>query len=92
MSEDSITAEESVALYRQLAEEDPAFRSDLAISLVNLSIDLAGAGRREAALAAISEAVAICQELPKAEVIRQSLLAHALDHLGVRLAEMGRHA
>jgi hypothetical protein len=32
VSEDAITSEESVALYRRLAAADPSFRSDLAMS------------------------------------------------------------
>ena len=40
-----------------------AFRPDLALSLNNLSADLAGLGRQEDALAAIQEAVTIRREL-----------------------------
>ena len=74
-AEFSLTA---VAVVRALLNEDieglavllpdglpspAAFRPDLALSLNNLSADLAGLGRQEDALAAIEEAVTIRREL-----------------------------
>jgi hypothetical protein len=74
-AEFSLTA---VAVVRALLNEDieglavllpdglpspAAFRPDLALSLNNLSADLAGLGRQEDALAAIQEAVTIRREL-----------------------------
>ena len=54
----STAAEEAAAGYRELAAAAPeAFRPDLATSLNNLSTFLAEVGRREAALAAVEEAV-----------------------------------
>ena len=63
MSEEPVTTGEAVAVYRQLAEEDPSFRSDLAMSLANLSVDLASNEREEALV--IAEAVGICRRLAK---------------------------
>ena len=59
--------EEATGIYRELAADRPdAFTPDLATSLNNLSIWLAGLGRREGALAAIEEAVTIRRELAAA--------------------------
>ena len=58
---------QSVIHYRRLAADDPArHRPDLAGSLNNQSNALAGLGRREDALAAGTEAVAIYRELAAA--------------------------
>ena len=49
---------------RELAAARPdAFRPDLAIPLTNMSVRLAGLGRREDALAAIEEAAQVYREL-----------------------------
>jgi tetratricopeptide (TPR) repeat protein len=63
--EDALAAsQEAARVYRELAEARPdAFRPDLATSLHNLAVLLAGLGRREDALAAIEEAVTIRREL-----------------------------
>ena len=68
-----------------------AFRPDLALSLNNLSVRLADLGRREDALAAIEEAVAICRELAAArpDAFRPDL-ASSLSNLSIRLADLGR--
>ena len=59
--------EEAAAIYRELARARPdPFLPDLAMSLNNQSVRLAGLGRREEALAAIEEAVTIRRELARA--------------------------
>ena len=70
---------------------EPDAASRLAGSLNNLSVRLADLGRREDALAAIQEAVAICRELAAArpDAFRPDL-AMSLNNLAVRLADLGR--
>jgi hypothetical protein len=84
---------QQVTYYRAgMASGEPdAFRPDLAMSLNNLSIRLAGLGRREDALAAIEEAVTIRRELAAArpDVFRPDL-ANSLNNLSNRLAGLGR--
>jgi tetratricopeptide (TPR) repeat protein len=77
--------------YRRLTTCDPAFRIDLAKSLSDLSNRLAALGRREEALAAISEAVDIRRELAAAhpDAVRPDL-ASSLNRLSSRLAALGR--
>jgi tetratricopeptide (TPR) repeat protein len=77
---------------RQGALTDPdAFLPNLATSLNNLSVWLGDLGRREDALAAIEEAVAIRRTLAQAR--RDAFLpdlATALNNLSIRLGDLGR--
>ena len=70
---------------------EPDAASRLAGSLNNLSVRLADLGRREEALAAIQEAVAIYRELAAArpDAFRPDL-ASSLNNLSLRLADLGR--
>jgi tetratricopeptide (TPR) repeat protein len=78
---------QAVDEYRRLAEEDPqTFNPLLATSLDHLSSRLAGLGRREDALTAAKQAVAIRQQPPGA-FTRD--LAVSLDQLAARLGELG---
>jgi Tetratricopeptide repeat len=78
---------------RQRALTDPdAFLPDLAMSLNNLSVRLAGLGRREDALAAGEEAAGHYRTLAAAHPDAfLPNLATSLNNLGIRLAELGRH-
>ena len=61
------TTQEAVTLRRQLAQANPAAHlPDLAASLANLGTQLAGAGRREEALAPAQEAVTLNRKLAQA--------------------------
>ncbi len=78
--------------YRELIAAQPAaFRPDVAAALTNKSVQLAGLGRREEALAASEEAVTAYRELSAAQrdAFRPNLAA-ALTSQSVRLAELGR--
>jgi tetratricopeptide (TPR) repeat protein len=78
---------------RQRARTDPdAFLPSLASALNNLSVRLGALGRREDALAAIEEAVAIRRTLAQArpEVFLPNL-AMALNNLSIQLGDLGRH-
>jgi hypothetical protein len=86
-------AEQLAALYRRLAEQDPAHEGDLAMALNNLSIRYGDAGRRAEGLAAIEEAVAVRRKLAAADpVAHESALARALNNLAVDYGDLGRHA
>jgi tetratricopeptide (TPR) repeat protein len=69
----------------------PDAASRLAGSLSNLSVRLAGLGRREEALAAITEATETCRELAAArpDAFRPGP-ATSLSNLAVLLGELGR--
>ena len=70
---------------------EPDAASRLAGSLNNLSVRLAGLGRREEALAAIEEAAEVYRELAAArpDAFRPALAA-SLNNLSLRLADLGR--
>ncbi|HEY6795110.1 MAG TPA: tetratricopeptide repeat protein, partial [Kineosporiaceae bacterium] len=78
--------------YRELAAGRPdAFLPDLAMSLNNLSNRLADLGRREEALAAITEATEALRELAAARPDAfLPDLATSLNNLSVMLADLGR--
>ena len=78
--------------FRQQAAPDPdAHEPDLAMSLNNLSIRLADAGRRDEALTAIQDAVEIRRRLAADNpAAHEPDLALMLTNLSVRLAGAGR--
>ena len=57
--------------YRRLAGANPAYLSDLARSLNNLSVRLGDAGRRDEGLAAGGEAVGVYRSLAEAQALLQ---------------------
>jgi len=68
-----------------------AYEPDLAMSLNNLSIRLAEAGRREEGLGASEEAVAVRRRLASANAAAyEPDLARSLNNLSIGLAEAGR--
>jgi tetratricopeptide (TPR) repeat protein len=83
--------EESVHIYRDLAEEHPAaILPDLAWSLSNLSVQLSDFGKREEALAAIQESLNIRRNIlqsPTSEI--QPALAITLGYLSLCLTDVG---
>ena len=80
-------AEES----RLLAASDPAAEPELTVALNNLSNRLAEVGRREEALAAIEESVAVYRRLAAVNPAAwEPDLARALSNLSNRLMELGR--
>ena len=89
--------EEAVAIRRDLAATRPdafrpdAFRPDLAGSLSNLSNRFSALGRREEALAAIEEAVAIQRDLAatRPDAFRPDL-AGSLNNLSAHFSALGR--
>ena len=78
--------------FRHLAAANAAaYEPALASSLNNLSVRLAEAGRRDEALTAIEEAVAVYRRLAAANAAAyEPDLAMSLNNLSVRLAEAGR--
>ena len=77
-----------VAITPRLAAARPdAFRPDLATSLHNQSNALAGLGRREDALAAITEAADVYRELAAILPVFRESLARSLTSFGIRLTE-----
>ncbi|MFJ6674514.1 hypothetical protein ACIQMJ_25720 [Actinosynnema sp. NPDC091369] len=86
-------ARQEVALYRQLAADDPdEHRPALADALADLSLRLVAAHRPEDALAASREAVALCRVVAAEDRDCTSRLADALDQLSRRYAALGRRA
>ncbi|WP_141978759.1 hypothetical protein [Saccharothrix saharensis] len=84
-------ARHEVALYRQLAAEDPdEHRPALANALRDLGLRLVAAHRPEDALAASREAVALCRVVAVEDRDATSRLADALDQLSRRYAALGR--
>ncbi|MER5264858.1 hypothetical protein ABTZ99_22545 [Actinosynnema sp. NPDC002837] len=84
-------AREEVALYRGLAEEDPAeHRPALADALGDLGLRCVAAGRPEDALAACREAVELCRVVAAQDPDCTPQLAGALDRLSRRCAALGR--
>jgi len=83
--------EESVRLYRELAENHPDLVLDLATSLNNVAVSLSRVDRDQEALAASQEAVDIYRRVAKSRpdpVLPH--LAAALDTLGNRLSKVTR--
>ena len=73
--------------YRDLAASNPVYEPDLASSLNKLSVRLAGAGRRDEALTAISDAVTIRRRLAAANpAAHEPDLAASLNNLSAHLA------
>ncbi|MFJ4585452.1 tetratricopeptide repeat protein [Streptomyces echinatus] len=88
-----VAQEQAVALYRPLAEGNPAtYETDkLAAALSNLGARLWEVGRREDALRATEEAVDVYRRLAASNsAAHEPDLAQALSNLGVDLWEMGR--
>ncbi|KOX12930.1 hypothetical protein ADK67_46215 [Saccharothrix sp. NRRL B-16348] len=84
-------AQREVALYGELAEEDPAeHRSALADALADLSLRHVAVQRPEDALAAAEEAVALCRVVAAEDRDCAPQLAGALDRLSRRYAALGR--
>ncbi len=83
---------QAVTVYRRLAAANAAaYEPALAMSLNNLSVRLAEAGRREEGLAAIQEAVTVRRRLAAASAAAyEPALASSLNNLSNRLAEAGR--
>ena len=76
---------------RASLDAGPDAASRLARSLNNLSVRLAGLGRREEALAAIEEATGLYRELARARPDAFAPdLARSLNNLSVQLADLGR--
>jgi hypothetical protein len=76
---------------RARAESDPAVAAELARMLGNLGIRLGEVGRREEALAAAQEAIAIYRQLAEASpAAHLPDLAGSLNNLGVSLTDVGR--
>ncbi len=84
------SAEEAVALWRELAAANPAFTPDLAGALNNLGIRYSQVGRRGEAIAPAEEAVARYRELAAANPAFTPDLPGALNNLGNRYSEAER--
>ncbi len=87
-------AREAVAIYRSLAQANPAaYEPDLAASLNNLANYLSETGKREDALVHMQEAVVIYRRLAKANpAAYEPDLAMSLNNLASLLSETGdRH-
>lgn len=89
-----LAGEEVVAIRRNLAETDPAFKNDLGYAFDNLACDLNRAGRRENAAQAYEEAIKIRRELvktahPRALMSMKMALGSSLQNLGANLSQMG---
>ncbi|WP_158846349.1 tetratricopeptide repeat protein [Saccharothrix deserti] len=92
LREEALTAaQHEVALYRELAEEDPAeHRPALADALGDLGLRFIAVGRAEDALAASEEAATLCRVIAAEDDDCTSQLADALDQLSFRYAALGR--
>ena len=88
---DSPRSRKPSPFYRRLAAANAAaYEPALASSLNNLSVRLAEAGRRDEALTAIEEAVAVYRRLAAANAAAyEPDLASSLNNLSLRLAEAG---
>ncbi|MBO2449125.1 tetratricopeptide repeat protein [Actinomadura barringtoniae] len=82
-------AEEAVAIYRELAESDPAYRAGLAAALTNLGTSL---GVGEETLAVSEEAARLFHELASRDPAYRADLGVALVNLAVGLGEYGSHS
>ncbi len=84
-------AHAEVALYRELAAEDPAeHRPSLADALGDLGLRLIAVGRVAEAAAVSAEAVALCRAVAEDDEECLPHLAAALDQLSLRHAALGR--
>lgn len=90
--EATIVLREAVALYRTLAEHDPArYTPELARSLDNLGTQLRAKGEPGEAIKIGQEAVTLLRRLADQEPVRYtSDLASALSNFGVCLAELSK--
>lgn len=88
--EATAAAEESVSLYRALAQENPGLRSDLAAGLASLGTGLAELGRFEEARTATEESVSEWRLLARDDPTLYPNLARALTSLGSCLAKLSR--
>jgi tetratricopeptide (TPR) repeat protein len=82
-------AEESLGLWRTLADDNPADQPSLAGALGNLGICLAKLGHDQEALAATEEYVGLYRPLARDNLAHQPSLADALGNLGIHLAKLG---
>ncbi|MGX1887035.1 hypothetical protein [Streptomyces sp. NPDC055287] len=84
-------ARQAVSIARGLADTHPAYAKLLAFSLVLLGRLLAiDPKTQEEALGVSAEAVALCEQLVEVEAVSHDpVLAWALPHHGLRLAEAG---
>ncbi|KAG8783146.1 POC1 centriolar protein A [Ceratobasidium sp. 428] len=87
-----VAIQQSEAIYRQLAAEQPAaFTPDLARSLSNLSAHLSHLGHREDALAAVEEAVHMRRQLAaERPAVFTPELATSLNNLSAHLSHLDR--
>jgi tetratricopeptide (TPR) repeat protein len=84
-------ARQEVALYRELAEDDPAEHYPaLADALGDLGLRLIALGRTEDAVPVSEEAVALCRVVAAEDDDWAPQLAGALDRLSLRYAALGR--
>jgi tetratricopeptide (TPR) repeat protein len=85
-------AEEAVAVYRRLAQADPAaYEPHLAMSLNNLGLRLSEAGRGEEALAATEKAVAVYRRVAQVNpAAYEPNLAASLHNLSIMLSQAGQ--
>lgn len=84
-------AQEAVNLFRPLAERQPDFLLEFAVSLTELGSRLHDVGRREESLSAVQEAVAIYRRLVEQDADRfLLLLSGTLNNLGLFLSDVGR--
>jgi tetratricopeptide (TPR) repeat protein len=93
LRQDALAAtEEAVALYRQLARDNPAtLEPEYATSLNELAIQLSGLGRQEDALIAEEEAVALYRRLARDNPATfEDGLAGSVDNLSNWLFNVGR--
>jgi tetratricopeptide (TPR) repeat protein len=87
-----VPTEEAVALYRNLAADNPAYAPDLAMALNNLGACYSGVGRRAEAVAATEEAVALRREQAADNPAYAPDLAMALNNLGACYRGVGCRA
>jgi tetratricopeptide (TPR) repeat protein len=87
----ALTSQQVIHYREVLAGEDPDVARCLAMALNDLSVRLAGLGRREEALAAVEEALSIQRELAvgRPDAFRPGL-AISLNNLAASLAGLGR--
>ncbi|MFK4100856.1 tetratricopeptide repeat protein [Streptomyces sp. NPDC019531] len=86
------TGQHALQAWRGVIRATPAHEPDLATSLTNLGAFLSEVGRREEALTATEEAVALYRRLAAVNAVtHEPHLADSLSNLGAFLAEVGRH-
>ncbi|KAJ7678006.1 hypothetical protein DFH06DRAFT_1079273 [Mycena polygramma] len=84
------TENEAATLYHSLADKDPSFISDLAISFYSFSMHLLAVGRPEDAVKFDGE-INFLRKLAETDPTVTKDLAKTLHNLGVDLTDMGRH-